>query len=338
MYKRLTRFISVLALTIAVPFGTIGMAAAEGNVTLTPSSSSAVADGSSVITFTIKNSAQYGYGYWCITVTGSGNTIGGIPANINGDCVQGDAGGNASFTLKSTVAESKTISLKTEDADPVAASASVKFTAKPVAVQQPTTTQNPTPTETAAPSAPTVSTTKVDGADKDIDEAITVDSSKPLELSGKTVPNGVVTLTIHSTPKTVTTTADADGNWSYTITGLEAGKHTVFATVTDPVTDKTSDRATLLKFTVTAAKGAAPSSSKPTEKGNALPYIAGAVLLAVILAGALLWFIRSRKNHRHVTSPVVHSPTMEDSPEKPLGTNDAETTSPSDTTPTDPKL
>lgn len=53
-------------------------------------------------------------------------------------------------------------------------------------------------------------------------------------ILGKAAPGATVTLTIYSSPRTVTVIADSDGNWSYTPdTPLESGPHNVVASVTD---------------------------------------------------------------------------------------------------------
>lgn len=61
----------------------------------------------------------------------------------------------------------------------------------------------------------------------------TATQDKPV-IAGKANPGTTVTLTIYSTPQTVTITADGDGNWSYTPkTALEAGPHNIVASATD---------------------------------------------------------------------------------------------------------
>lgn len=63
-------------------------------------------------------------------------------------------------------------------------------------------------------------------------------------ISGTTDPFAEVTITVHSTPQTKTTTADADGRWSIVFSDLESGPHTVNATSKDlagnvtPITTK----------------------------------------------------------------------------------------------------
>lgn len=86
----------------------------------------------------------------------------------------------------------------------------------------------PSATPTPAVSASTDSLTIVSPVSKD-----TATSDKPT-IQGKASPGSIVTVTVYSTPQTVTVTADADGNWSITpVNALETGPHNVVASVTD---------------------------------------------------------------------------------------------------------
>lgn len=61
----------------------------------------------------------------------------------------------------------------------------------------------------------------------------TATEDKPV-IRGKATPGAIITLTIYSTPRTVTVTADINGNWVYTPdTALESGPHNIVASVTD---------------------------------------------------------------------------------------------------------
>lgn len=121
---------------------------------------------------------------------------------------------------------------------------------------------------------------------------------KPLVLSGKTVANGVVNLTIHSAVRTATVTADANGNWTYTVTGLEAGQHHVDATVTDPATKQTSASVTLAAFTVAAkpvSNAVATVATSNTKHKSALPVVLPVVVVVLLIAGAGVWWLKHRK-------------------------------------------
>lgn len=81
----------------------------------------------------------------------------------------------------------------------------------------------PTPPSTPSASLSIVSPTN--------EETTTEDTPT---IRGKAAPNATITLTIYSSPRTVTVTSDGSGTWSYTPdTPLEAGPHNIVASVTD---------------------------------------------------------------------------------------------------------
>jgi len=105
------------------------------------------------------------------------------------------------------------------------------------------------------------------------------------------VPNGVVTLTIHSTPRTVIATADKNGNWSYTVTGLEAGNHTVQASVKDPTTGLSSPTTQILAFSIKARPVAAINSSKTaTKKASKAPLLITLLFVIVLVLAGGGWY------------------------------------------------
>lgn len=263
---------------------------------------------------------------WGLTATGSGNTIitNGAVQNTttnNGSkpVYSGDASGNgtctSTFQLKSSVAGTKTVGLYGFGLDcpcslasptttvtfPPSAPAAQKTTGssgtKPTGSTTPTTTTSPAADSTPQPPAAIAESDvsfKIGGQAVDSSKPLVVQSTQPFVLSGKTIPNGIVTLTIHSTPRTATVTADANGNWSYTVTGLEAGEHHAYATVTDPTTKQTSPQTTLASFTVVAAasKAVTPVATKAAathRAGWVLPVMGVAVLVALGAAGWMFW-------------------------------------------------
>lgn len=309
--------------------------------TFSPSSSSATADGQSVISIGIfaydyKCSTPDSYGSYhyttdpsycaangygtantdplalsnlTVSASGSGNTI--TPTSI-----ATDGTGHASFSIKSSVAETKTITISAFGGNYIYGTTAISFT-NPAPVQTPSapvtttpktsapTTPAATPTQTPAaatattPATPNISTVTSGDAPVDTAKPITLDQSKPLVLSGTTVPNGVVTLTIHSTPKTVTTTADKDGHWTYTISGLEAGDHYVEAAVTDPATNKTSPATKVLAFTLTKkpAQTTATTASSPKKQSHAI-LISTVVVIALAALGGTWYFWRRKQAHK----------------------------------------
>lgn len=159
------------------------------------------------------------------------------------------------------------------------------------------TTTAPSTSEAAKPTVPTLENITVDGVTHKSTDKITVASSDPLVLSGKTMPNGKVILYIFSEPKKYEVQADAEGKWSYTVTGLPAGDHHAEIEVTDPATNKTSERARLVAFTVTdtAPKAANNIISGTVTKSNPWGWVAiGFIVLATVGGiGLVVW------KHKH---------------------------------------
>jgi len=82
-------------------------------------------------------------------------------------------------------------------------------------------------------------------------------------ITGKAPPGSTVTLVIRSNPVTVTVTADANGNWSYTPTiPLVDGTHSVVASAIDPVSGQTQTSST--SFIVAAGGGNEASTDSAT--------------------------------------------------------------------------
>lgn len=99
---------------------------------------------------------------------------------------------------------------------------------------QPQTTPSPpakqdlAPQGTPPPATPSASLTIISPTNDS-----TAAQNEPA-IIGKASPGATITLTIYSTPRTVTVTADGSGSWSYTPeTPLESGPHNIVASVTD---------------------------------------------------------------------------------------------------------
>lgn len=117
----------------------------------------------------------------------------------------------------------------------------------------PTLTPSPRATDSASSSAITISTPLANES---------VGSTQPT-LSGTAPPSTTVTITIYSDPITITTTSDADGNWSYTLEDeLAAGPHTIVVAAQDPVTGES--RTATLAFVVA-------SGNENGSSGSAIP-------------------------------------------------------------------
>lgn len=229
--------------------------------------------------------------------------------------------GYATFTVKSSVAGSKTIEAWYPGMGEAIGSISLRFDALTAVAPAPKPV-TAAPVEAAAPVAPET-TIEVDGAAIKADDKPTIAHNEPLFLSGKTIPNGVVTIYVFSEPKKYTATADKDGNWSHEVSGLPAGDHHIEAEVTDPATGKTSPRAQVLAFSI--VKSTQPATASPTTLAHdiadtdgsrtmpkLLAMVAGgvAVLAGLIIAG--LWKFKratfDKLFHRHQIPPQLTPP------------------------------
>lgn len=98
------------------------------------------------------------------------------------------------------------------------------------------TSRTPTLTPTLAPTVAAPSS-QASGSGTLIILSPTQESSSVKEtpvIRGKASPGATITLTIYSTPQTVTVTADSNGNWTYTPSApLESGPHNIVASATD---------------------------------------------------------------------------------------------------------
>jgi hypothetical protein len=144
--------------------------------------------------------------------------------------------GLAYFTLKSTTAGNKTIVAKASEQsyqywagfDTTSITFTAPATNTTTAAKPAVTAQTPS-ADPAAPAVPALTVLKVGGEEIKPEEAPQkqLQVGQPVVFSGKTIPNGKVTLTFHSDPFTDTVTADANGDWNYTLTkDLGTGDHT----------------------------------------------------------------------------------------------------------------
>jgi hypothetical protein len=171
-------------------------------------------------------------------------------------------------------------------------------------------------TSKKSPDKPKVAV-EVDGRTVGNDEKVALESGDSLKLSGQTVPYGKVTLYLFSKPRTFETTADQMGNWEYTIADIPAGEHHIEAEVTDPATEKTSERTQVVALSVDRINQIAPSSddSPVMQKSPIMAIVIGAVITAIaaaifVILTLAIWhpstlrkwrkrFIKSPKRLRH---------------------------------------
>ena len=108
----------------------------------------------------------------------------------------------------------------------------------PTPTREVTPTLTPTPTSTVSAQSPPPSSPLLTSPAGSLtivsptDEG-TATTDKPV-IRGKAAPGATITLTVYSTPQTVTVTADENGDWVYTPDNpLESGPHNIVASATD---------------------------------------------------------------------------------------------------------
>jgi len=241
--------------------------------------------------------------YFRIEVSGSGNSIsqpGEFMTRRDTD------GGKAYVTLKSSVAEQKTITLYNRSQahdDPsfperVVTTKTVEFV---------TSNSNSaynieskaTSTSKSKPSAPIIAVINNQNLPESKTLTQTIRAGNPIIFSGTAEADAIIKLYIYSDdPITAETQADGDGNWSYTLTDeLAIGDHRVEAETVD-ASGTTSDRVEIAAFSI-------KEKIAPIElEGNTQPsYLfltpltiglaSGALLLLVVL---IYLIIKRRKN------------------------------------------
>ncbi len=172
----------------------------------------------------------------------------------------------------------------------------------------PTTSTSTTPAAdsalvTATNTGFTLGLIQVGGETVDSSLPIEFETSQPLVLSGTTTPNATVLLTMHSTPQTVTVTADAQGNWSYTFKDIPAGDHYIEARTTDPVTGITTEPKTLMAFSVkpVAENLAASVPSGKNSEFSAMKFVIAGIVAATVLTFAV-WRWRVKLRHYYAVA------------------------------------
>lgn len=157
-------------------------------------------------------------------------------------------------------------------------------------------------TPTATPSGsltPTLTPTK--GATT---SAVTIDSpttnesvaSQKPTIEGRAPPGSTVTIAVYSTQQiTATVTADANGNWSYTIPQLlDAGPHTIVVAVQNPTSGQT-ETATLAFVVSDGSENGASGSAAPVS-GSVEPTILLLSLgMLLLVSGSLIPILNRNK-------------------------------------------
>lgn len=223
--------------------------------------------------------------------------------------------GIAYFTVKSTVAGGKTVVAKSSGANwpgwsghdtltlTFTAPSSTSSSAATTTTAKTTTAAAPTAAQPTKPAVPSVVDATIGDQKTEIktgeSPSFIFNEEKGVTFSGKTIPNGKVTLYFQSEPFSDTTTADANGIWTYILKrDLGEGEHSLETTVTDPTNNLTSDKSPAAKFALNYEK---KSDTAPTEtvaatkNKNLLWYYVGGALILLAAAGAGVFFYLRKK-------------------------------------------
>ncbi len=122
-------------------------------------------------------------------------------------------------------------------------------------------------------------------------------------ISGRAVPGSTVSIFIYSyIPLVLTTTADANGNYTYDLSGgLTDGNHTAYVTIADQqgrVVSKSEPLAFVVQgaeaMTVSEFMNTVPAVAAEPVKQMQYAYLLG-TLAVVLLAGGAVWFLLVRR-------------------------------------------
>jgi hypothetical protein len=150
-------------------------------------------------------------------------------------------------------------------------------------------------------------------------------TKQQLKFSGKAKPEAKVLIYIFSEPLVVTTSADKNGDWSYSLEDpLEPGKHEAYALVSKG--DGSYERSSVFSFAVAKVEAAEANPNglslnlernQPTAKLNTSSmrmYIIGIALLLVVVAGLAFIVLRIRKKKAVSDGPELPKPGTSISP------------------------
>lgn len=245
-----------------------------------------------------------------------------------------DNSGYARFTLASTTPGQKTVIIKgyptaarfvqvgsqvvtftnssatTQSSPPTSNSSSAGSSNRPTASasssQRPTTDQAQSSASSGMDVSPQVQEVKIGGLALNpsaSDDALpTIQQSKSLKLSGKTMPNTDVIIYIFSEPKMFKTKSDASGNWSVDIKDLPIGTHHAEFEAIDPASGQPLPRVQLGYFKVqpaSTAKNTASTSESAISKSNtSKAVLTGGLLVIAIIGVGYVAYIKKIKNKR----------------------------------------
>lgn len=239
------------------------------------------------------------------SATGSGNTLSKSSFHTSN--------GYATFTIKSTVAGSKTIKVTDSEGgyNPTwDYKETVTFTTPTASSGSGTNATNTTQTEEKKiekPKAPVLNKLVVAGNEltgEGLKEENHFRYSEGVTFSGTTVANGIIHLYFNSDPYETEVTADKKGAWEYTLDrDLGEGEHTLEIAVEDPKTKKISDKSKPYSFTLLAAEtDTIDDSVGAVEESAAYPLsfwvIIGGIVIIVAGSGIGGWlYYKKRKKN-----------------------------------------
>lgn len=148
------------------------------------------------------------------------------------------------------------------------------------------------------------------------------EKTKFLKIAGKALPNSLVIVYVFSEPLVLTTTANANGEWSYALESpLEPGKHEIYAVVDqgNGQYEKTNPFGFFIEKAVASAENPngfslALGNPTPTQSNRSLyAYLIGAsVFVLGLIIFATIFIIRHRHNNRPKnTPPTSFTPTIQ---------------------------
>ncbi len=159
------------------------------------------------------------------------------------------------------------------------------ITVTPTTSLTPTLTPTGSASDSASPSAVTIDSPAKNAS---------VVTTKPT-IEGTAPAGSTVTITVYSDPITVTVTADANGNWQYTLADpLASGPHTIVVAAQDPSTG-TSHTATLAFVVATGDENGASGSAVPVSGSMENTLILLGLGALFIVSGSIVPHIRRAK-------------------------------------------
>lgn len=149
---------------------------------------------------------------------------------------------------------------------------------------------------------------KINNSDYNPESVPEYPEGKAVVLDGKTTPRARIKL-FTSTSTEAVVTADANGNWEYSIDNPLPGDHQVEAEITDPITNLTSGRELVADFkvlgVVTFDENSPPSISEKTN----LKFMILPIGIGVVAAVASFLILRRRRLQK---KPLIKSGSTPD--------------------------